>query len=163
MAGAGDPEVLAAGPAEPARPATGLVPRPPRRAVAAALVLAAAAVLVAFLVGRVSTPAPSPAVTSSPGVVVPEVVDAETVPGTGGMVVRPVRLTSQGARYDYSLVGAPWLAPDGTVREGPPGCTRPTEAVQYVQVAVVHARPTQGGPAQDRVVWYRCRPTPFNP
>jgi hypothetical protein len=98
------------------------------------------------------------------GVVVPEVVDAQTLPGSGGMEV--VAETVAGAstpgalRYDYSLVGAAWLAPDGTVRSGPPGCVRAVGEVQFLQVAVVHARAVAGGPDTDRVVWFRCAALP---
>jgi hypothetical protein len=132
--------------------------------VVAALVVAAA--VGGVLVGRAtaSEPAAAAAPTASgSAVVVPEVVVARTLPDGGGVLVRPVVPGPDGATYDYDLTGAPWLAPDGTIRTGPPGCTRPTDRPQLLQVAVVHARPVEGGPAQDRVVWYRCLNSPFNP
>jgi hypothetical protein len=113
-----------------------------------------------------AAPRPS-ASTQDLGVVVPEVVDAQTLPGTGGMEV--VAESVKGAstpgslRYDYRLEGAVWLAPDGTVRSGRPTCFLGTgsgpDAIQYLQVAVVHARAVEGGPNADRVVWYRCAPS----
>jgi len=99
------------------------------------------------------------------GVVVPEVVDAQTLPGTGGMEVVaeavPGASTPGSMRFDYRLDAAVWLAPDGTIRSGPPGCILAEgepEPVQYLQVAVVHARAVAGGPNADRVIWYRCAP-----
>jgi hypothetical protein len=101
------------------------------------------------------------------GVVVPEVVDAQTLPGNGGMEVVaqsvPGASTPGTLRYDYRLDGAVWLAPDGTVRAGPPGCILAEgepEQIQYLQVAVVHVRAVDGGPNTDRVVWYRCASAP---
>jgi hypothetical protein len=111
-----------------------------------------------LLLGRAGAHASAaqPSPTPSEGIVVPEVVQAETIPGTGGMDVRPVVPLPDGSRNDYSLVGVPWLAPDGTVRAGPPGCRLPVGGVQDLMVAVVHASAVAGGPDQDRVIWFRC-------
>ena len=109
---------------------------------------------------------PSAGAGADSGVVVPELVDAQTLPGTGGMEVVaeavPGASTPGSLRYDYRLEGAVWLAPDGTVRTGRPVCSIGTgigpDDPQYLQVAVVHARAIAGGPNADRVVWYRCAP-----
>jgi hypothetical protein len=106
-------------------------------------------------------PRPSTTTGVGPGVAVPEVLDAETLPGTGGMqVVAPAvagASTPGPLRYDYELAGAVWLAPDGNVRTGRPDCGgSDPDAPQHLQVAVVHARAVAGGPNADRVVWYRC-------
>src|SRR5205823_2584346 len=112
MAGFGDHEVLVAGSdagEEPGR--AGSRAWTVRRVTAPALVVCTA-LLVGGLVGRATAPAAASPVPSSvrsepsAGVVVPEVVDAETVAGTGGRVARPVEATPDGARYDYSLTGA---------------------------------------------------------
>jgi hypothetical protein len=166
----GEPELLSTGPEDG-------TPSAWRRAwdragvagLGAALALVVAAAVGGGVVGRATAPQPAPSsqprasAAAGSAVVVPEVVAALTLPGSGGLLVRPVQPGPDGATYDYNLTGAPWLAPDGTVRTGPPGCTRLTDRSQLLQVAVVHARPVAGGPAQDRVVWYRCLNSPFNP
>jgi hypothetical protein len=111
-----------------------------------------------------AAPRPTASASAEAGVVVPEVVDAQTLPGTGGMEVVAEAVngasTPGALRYDYRLDGAVWLAPDGTVRGGRPVCTSGAgggvDDPQYLQVAVVHARAVEGGPNADRVVWYRC-------
>ena len=178
MSGTTDAEVLAGGPDDgdepPLLPVIGR-PRPPWLVPAA---FGAVGVLVGALGAHLlaaqtavrpvapSTASAASAATGS-GVVVPEVVDAQTLPGTGGMEVVaesvPGASTPGTLRYDYRLDGAVWLAPDGSVRTGPPGCILAEgepEQVQYLQVAVVHARAVDGGPNGDRVVWYRCANVP---
>ncbi|MFI5099398.1 MAG: hypothetical protein ACHQE5_02620, partial [Actinomycetes bacterium] len=173
MSGTTDAEVLAGGPDdgdEPPLPVIGR-PRPPWLGPAAfgALGVLVGALGAHLLAAPQPTAGARPAASASasatsdagPGVVVPEVVDAQTLLGSGGMEVVaesvPGASTPGTLRYDYRLVGAVWLAPDGTVRTGPPGCflaEGEPEQVQYLQVAVVHARAVDGGPNADRVVWY---------
>ena len=112
---------------------------------------------------RPATLASSASAGTDSGVVVPELVDAQTLPGTGGMEVVAEAVagasTPGSLRYDYRLEGAVWLAPDGMVRTGRPVCSTGAgigpDDPQYLQVAVVHARAIAGGPNADRVVWYR--------
>ena len=183
MSGTGGAEVLEGGP--PDEPGPAAARQPQRRGPAWLVPLIAA--LLGVVVGAVGTHVSQsgqggrsgaqaaaagsaaqssgggPAAPSS-GVVVPEVVNAQTLPSSGGMEV--VAPTVAGAstpgplRYDYSLVGAAWLAPDGTVRSGPPACVRTVNEVQFLLVAVVHARAVAGGPDTDRVVWFRCADLP---
>lgn len=181
MSGSSGAEILAGGPADDEKPTA-----PPRPALLRPpWLLPSAAALLGLAVGAAgahgfwsagstgSARAPGsvrPTAASTArdlGVVVPEVVDAQTLPGTGGMEVVaeavPGASTPGALRYDYRLDGAVWLAPDGTVRSGPPGCVLAEgepEQVQYLQVAVVHARAVDGGPNADRVVWYRCAAFP---
>ncbi len=178
MSGTTDAEVLAGGPDdgdEPRLPVIGR-PRPPWLVPVASgafgvLVGALGAHMLAAPQTATRPAATSTASTASAaagsGVVVPEVVHAQTLPGSGGMEVVaesvPGASTPGALRYDYRLDGAVWLAPDGTVRTGPPGCILAEgepEQVQYLQVAVVHARAVDGGPNADRVVWYRCAKAP---
>ncbi len=181
MSGTTGAEVLTGGPGDGESPSPAGGQRP-------AWLVPAAAALAGVVVGAfgahqmagpgtaAAPPRPAASATASstassvaPGVVVPEVVDAQTLPGTGGMEVVaesvPGASTPGTLRYDYRLEGAVWLAPDGTVRTGPPACILAEgepEQVQYLKVAVVHARAVDGGPNADRVVWYRCAgvPTP---
>ena len=90
------------------------------------------------------------------GVTVPQLVNAVTVPALGQHTVSTQPDPATHLSYDYSLVAAEWLAPDGTVRAGPPGCTEPSTSPQHLVLAVVHARAFAGGPDRDVVVWYRC-------
>ncbi len=151
-------DVVAGGP-----PDRDAAPRPSWRWRSASLVAAGVAVglLAGWAVGPVGPRDPGDRAPAGPapaaGVTVPQVVDAVTLPGTGQQTVVTVPAPgSDEPRYDYSIAEAIWLAPDGTVRSGPPGCTLPVSAVQHLQVAVVHARAVAGGPNWDTVVWYRC-------
>jgi hypothetical protein len=165
-------EVLTGGPGGPDEEGPAPDATRPRVRWAMAVVAGLAGVLVGvvgthLVTGSTATTkaAPQPSA-SDAGVVVPELVDAQTLPGTGGMEV--VAESVQGAstpgslRYDYRLEGAIWLAPDGTVRTGRPVCFTGggigPDDPQYLQVAVVHARAIAGGPNADRVIWYRCAP-----
>ncbi len=166
------PEVLSGGP-EDDGPTPGhgrALPSTRTVAVVAALLGLVVGVAATQLVTGAQSASPSPhpsdsAAAGDAGAVVPEVVDAETLPGTGGLeVVAPSvkgASTPGSLRYDYRLEGAIWLAPDGTIRTGRPVCFRGSidvDVPQQLQVAVVHARAVDGGPNVDRVVWYRCAP-----
>lgn len=168
-------EVLTGGPSGPDDEGPVAVVTRPRSPWTVAVVAGLAGVLVGVVGTHLATgsdstakagPGPSASAGTDSGVVVPELVDAQTLPGTGGMEVVAEAVagasTPGSLRYDYRLEGAVWLAPDGTVRTGRPVCSTGAgigpDDPQYLQVAVVHARAIAGGPNADRVVWYRCAP-----
>src|SRR6476619_992305 len=72
---------------------------------------AVAAAVGGGVVGRATAPQPAPSsqprasAAAGSAVVVPEVVAALTLPGSGGLLVRPVQPGPDGATYDYNLTG----------------------------------------------------------